>query len=160
MRRCIEDYALIGDTHTAALVGRDGSIDWLCLPRFDSPACFAALLGNPRHGRWLLAPAGEIRRLRRCYRPGTLVLDTEIETDSGRVRVSDFMPIRQRTPHVMRVVEGLSGQVPMKLELAFRFDYGRIAPWIKWQDETPFAVAGPHALCLRAPIRPSERERP
>ena len=101
----IEDYALLGDTHTAALVGRDGSIDWLCLPRFDSGACFAALLGEDRHGRWQVAPAGQVLAVRRRYRPGTLVLETEFDTDEGTVRVVDCMPPRQDNPDVVRVVE-------------------------------------------------------
>src|SRR5881227_2962135 len=101
----IEDYALIGDTQTAALVGRDGSIDWLCLPRFDSAACFAALLGDPRNGRWVLSPVCDVRRVRRRYRPGTLILETEFETEDGMVRVIDCMPPRERAPDVIRVVE-------------------------------------------------------
>src|SRR5436853_1396777 len=103
----IEDYGLIGDLQTAALVGRDGSIDWLCLPRFDSGACFAALLGNERDGRWLLTPAGEITAQRRRYRPGSLVLETDLETADGAVRIVDCMPIRDRTPDVVRIVEGV-----------------------------------------------------
>ena len=107
----IEDYALIGDCQTAALVGRDGSIDWLCFPRFDSGACFAALLGTPEHGRWLLAPAGEVRAVRRRYRDGTLVLETEFETDDGAVTVIDFMPPRADVPDLVRIVEGRRGRV-------------------------------------------------
>jgi GH15 family glucan-1,4-alpha-glucosidase len=106
----IEDYALIGDMHAAALVGRDGAVDWLCLPRFDSPSCFAALLGDESHGSWLLTPAGEVRASSRSYRPGTLVLETEFETADGAVRVIDFMPRRvQGPPRLMRIVEGLRG---------------------------------------------------
>jgi hypothetical protein len=104
----IEDYGLLGDTHTAALIGRDGSVDWLCFPRFDSGACFAALLGDEGHGRWLLAPAGGVRRVSRRYRPGTLVLETEFETDEGTVRVVDCMPPRQRHPNLVRIVEGVA----------------------------------------------------
>src|SRR5512145_1895217 len=118
----IEDYALIGDCETAALVARDGSIDWLCFPRFDSAACFAALLGTPEHGRWLLTPAAEARRVRRRYRPGTLVLETEYETDAGLVRLIDFMPLRTGTPELVRIVEGVRGVVPMRMDLAIRFD--------------------------------------
>src|SRR5512134_2255840 len=110
----IEDYALIGDCETAALVGRDGSIDWLCTPRFDSPACFAALLGTPEHGRWLLAPAGGGRATRRRYRDGTLVLETEFETREGTVQIVDCMPIRDRNVDVVRIVKGLRGTVPMR----------------------------------------------
>src|SRR5438132_749866 len=110
----IEDYALIGDCHTAALVGLDGSIDWLCLPRFDSGACFAALLGKPEHGRWLLTPQGEIRKVRRRYRSDTLVLETEFETADGLVTVTDCMPPRSGEPDLVRVVHGWRGSVPMR----------------------------------------------
>src|SRR6188768_2379452 len=119
----LEDYAMIGDTHTAALVGRDGSIDWLCLPRFDSGACFAALLGDPSHGRWSIAPT-EPFRTRRRYRPDTLVLDTEHETASGAVRITDFMTPRRAQARVVRIIEGLRGTVPVRSELLLRFDYG------------------------------------
>src|SRR3977135_3438681 len=112
----IEDYALIGDTQTAALVGRNGSIDWLCLPRFDSGACFSALLGDETHGRWLIAPGGKVARIERRYRPGTLVLETDFETADGAVRVIDFMPRREGPPQLMRVVPGLRGRVPKRLE--------------------------------------------
>ena len=127
----IEDYALIGDCQTGALVARDGSIDWLCFPRFDSAACFAALLGTPEHGRWLLAPAVETRRVRRRYRPGTLVLETEYETDAGLVKLIDFMPPRTGTPELIRIVEGVRGVVPMRMELVIRFDYGSVVPWVR-----------------------------
>jgi GH15 family glucan-1,4-alpha-glucosidase len=148
----IEDYALIGDTETAALVGIDGSIDWLCLPRFDSPACFAALLGAPEHGRWVICPAGGVRRVRRRYRPGTLVLETEWETEDGVVRVVDCMPPRDRIPDVLRLVEGVSGRVLMRLELIVRFDYGALVPWVRRHEPYLEAVAGPDALRLRAPV--------
>ncbi|HEY3239236.1 MAG TPA: glycoside hydrolase family 15 protein [Acidimicrobiia bacterium] len=148
----IEDYALIGDTHTAALVGRDGSIDWLCLPRFDSGACFAALLGDESHGRWLLAPAGGVRRTRRRYRGDTLVLETEFETDDGAVRVIDCMPHRHQYADVVRLVEGVSGRVPMRMELVMRFDYGSILPWVRRVGDAVLAVAGPDALTLRADV--------
>src|SRR3954452_3843500 len=130
----IEDYALIGDLQTAALVSRSGSIDWLCLPRFDSGACFAALLGTPDHGRWLLAPAGEVKRTSRRYRDETLVLETDFETDSGAVRVTDCMPPRSQPPDVVRLVRGLRGRVPMRMELILRFDYGAIVPWVRYRD--------------------------
>src|SRR5260221_8247335 len=117
MAACIEDYALIGDFETAALVSRDGSIDWLCVPRFDSGACFAALLGSPKHGRWLIAPAGEVRKTSRRYRGDTLVLETEFETAEGAVTVIDFMPPRNHSLSVVRIVEGKRGQWPMKMEL-------------------------------------------
>src|SRR5262249_42188243 len=121
----IEDYALIGDNHTAALVGRDGSIDWLCAPRFDSGGCFAAILGDARHGRGLIAPAGDgAHPARRRYRDGTLVLETDFVTEDGAVRVVDCMPRRTDYPHVARVVEGLHGRVAMRMELVIRFDYG------------------------------------
>lgn len=157
----IEDYALIGDTFTAALVGKDGSIDWLCLPRFDSPSCFAALLGQPEHGRWLLAPRGGAGRVRRAYRDGTLVLDTTFETATGVVTVTDFMP---RYPEddrvdVLRVVTGVSGRVEMETELIVRFDYGRRVPWVRRHDGSLVAVAGPDAVHLwtRLPVDGNNR---
>jgi GH15 family glucan-1,4-alpha-glucosidase len=147
----IEDYALIGDTHTAALVGRDGSIDWLCLPTFDSGACFAALLGNADHGRWLIAPAEDIRTTRRQYRGDTLVLETEFETDGGAVRVIDFMTPRDQEPDLIRIVEGCRGEVRMRSELIVRFDYGWVVPWVRRADEHLSYVAGPDALSLWTP---------
>jgi GH15 family glucan-1,4-alpha-glucosidase len=150
----IEDYALIGDTQTVALVGRDGSIDWLCLPRFDSGACFAALLGGPEQGRWLLAPASPVVSTRRRYREGTLVLETEFTTAEGVVRVVDCMPPRDRTPDVVRVVEGVRGQVPLRMELVIRFDYGSVVPWMRRCDDGALrAVAGPDALELRTDVQ-------
>src|SRR5262245_25511021 len=122
----IEAYGLIGDTHAAALVGRDGSIDWLCLPRFDSGACFAALLGAPENGRWAIAPAGGARPAGQRYRPDTLILETELEGEGGRVRLVDFMTPRRDEPDVVRIVEGLTGEVRMEMELIIRFDYGQI----------------------------------
>ncbi len=150
----IEDYALLGDTNTAALVSRAGSLDWLCAPRFDSPACFAALLGRPEHGRWLIAPGGEPRAVRRRYRDGTLVLETEFETCDGAVRLIDFMrcPRRDERIDVLRLVQGLRGTVPMRMELVMRFDYGRIVPWVRRVDGGLRAVAGPESLRLRAPV--------
>src|SRR5215218_456099 len=148
----IEDYALIGDTHTAGLVSREGSIDWLCLPRFDSPACFAALLGDEGNGRWLLAPAGPVREVRRRYQGDTLVLETEHRTDDGVVRVVDCMPLRQHDPDVTRVVEGVRGRVPMRMELIIRFDYGSIVPWVRRVDGALHAVAGPDSVWLRTPV--------
>ncbi|WP_338695125.1 glycoside hydrolase family 15 protein [Streptomyces sp. Q6] len=152
----IEDYALIGDQQTAALVGRDGSVDWLCLPHFDSPACFGALLGDDENGHWRLAPKnpGPSRRpgecTRRAYRPGTLVLDTEWDTDEGSVRVTDFMPQRDRAPDVVRIVEGLSGRVTMRGALRLRFDYGSVVPWMRRVDGHRVAVAGPDSAWLRS----------
>ena len=128
----IEDYGLIGDLQTAALVGLDGSIDWLCLPRFDSASCFSALLGEPAHGRWLWRRQAEARSRSRRYRPGTLVLETDVETADGSVRVIDFIPRRRDgPPQVVRIVEGISGAVPMRSQLVLRPDYGAIVPWIE-----------------------------
>ena len=149
----IEDYGLIGDMQAAALVGRDGSVDWLCLPRFDSPSCFSALLGGERHGRWLLAPAGEVRASARRYRPGTLVLETDFETSGGAVRVIDFMPRRGAgPPRLMRIVEGVSGRVPMRTELAVRPDYGSIIPWVEPVADGVIATAGPDAFRVSTPL--------
>jgi GH15 family glucan-1,4-alpha-glucosidase len=148
----IEDYAIIGDTHTAALVSREGSIDWLCLPRFDSPACFAALLGNHEHGRWLIGPAGAVRSVQRRYRGDSLVLETEFRTSTGTVRLVDCMPPRQDDPDVSRVVEGVSGRVRMRMELVIRFDYGSIVPWVRQRDGALQAVAGPDSVWLRTPV--------
>src|ERR671910_769244 len=134
---------------SAALVGRNGSIDWLCLPRFDSASCFSAVVGDERHGRWLLAPAGEVRTTSRRYRPGTLVLETDFETADGVVRVIDFMPRRGAgSPRLMRVVEGLRGRVPMRMELALRPDYGAIVPWLESEPDGVIATAGPDAFRL------------
>jgi GH15 family glucan-1,4-alpha-glucosidase len=148
----IEDYALIGDCQTAALVGTDGSIDWLCLPRFDSGACFAALLGTAENGRWQLAPAVPVVQVRRKYQGDTLVLETEFATDAGTVAVVDFMPIRETVPDVVRIVEGRQGRVPMRMDLTFRFDYGAIVPWVQREAQGIRAVAGPDAVHLRTPV--------
>jgi GH15 family glucan-1,4-alpha-glucosidase len=148
----IEDYALIGDGETAALVGRDGSLDWLCLPRFDSAACFAALLGTSEHGRWRIAPAGPVLRTTRRYRPGTLVLETEFETAQGVVVLVDCMPLRNRAADVVRLVEGRRGRVAMTMELVIRFDYGALVPWVhRLHDGTLLAVCGPDQLAFRTP---------
>jgi GH15 family glucan-1,4-alpha-glucosidase len=145
----IEDYGLIGDMEAAALVGRDGAVDWLCLPRFDSPSCFSALLGDERHGRWRLAPAGDVHASSRRYRPGTLVLESDFETAEGAVRVIDFMPRRgDGPPRLMRVVEGLRGQVPMRMELSLRPDYASIVPWVESAPDGVIATAGPDAFRL------------
>ena len=149
----LEDYALVAEDETAALIGRDGSIDWWCVPRVDSAACFAALLGTPEHGRWLLAPRGGGRGVRRAYREQTLVLETEFETRDGVVRVVDAMPKRRGHPNVLRVVEGVRGRVAMRMELVVRFDYGSVVPWVRrLPDDTLTAIAGPDALCLRTPV--------
>jgi GH15 family glucan-1,4-alpha-glucosidase len=148
----IENYALIGDCHTAALVGNDGSIDWLCLPRFDSGACFAALLGGPEQGRWLLAPAAPARRVRRKYRGDSLVLETEFDTDEGTVRVIDFMPLSNRRWDIVRIVEGISGRVSLRMELIVRFDYGSIVPWVHRSGGILLFTAGPDTLELGASV--------
>lgn len=150
----LEDYALIGDCETAALVGRDGSIDWLCWPRFDSGACFAALLGTPQHGRWLMAPAAAPVRVARRYLPGTLILETVFETGEGAVALVDFMPLRGTASDLVRLVEGRSGRVRMRTELVIRFDYGSIVPWVhRLADGALAAVAGPDQVTLRTPAR-------
>ena len=151
MRR-IEDYALLGDLQTAALVHRSGSIDWCCFPRFDSGACFAALLGGPEHGRWLLAPAGDVTHTERRYWEHTLILETLFETAEGVVRVIDFMPPRGRDPDIVRIVEGVRGRVTMRSELVIRYDYGRIVPWMRRVHDATVAIAGPDGLCLRSPV--------
>jgi GH15 family glucan-1,4-alpha-glucosidase len=149
----IEDYALVGDLESAALVGKDGSVEWMCVPRFDSPACFSALLGDSRHGRWLISPAGDVRGVTRAYRPGTLVLETEFSTDSGVARVIDFMPRRAGgPPQLMRIVEGVSGSVPMQLELALRPDYASVTPWLEHVPDGVTAVAGPDSFRLSTPL--------
>jgi len=152
MPSLIEDYAIIGDCHTAALVSRDGSIDWLCFPRFDGGACFAALLGNEKHGRWLLAPAGEVRSIRRRYRDGTLVLETDFETADGVVTVIDCMPPRSREPDLVRVVVGKRGRVRMRMQLVIRFDYGSITPWVRRTETGIRATAGPDTLILNSGV--------
>jgi len=149
----LEDYGLIGDLQTAALVSRVGSIDWLCLPRFDSGACFAALLGDEGNGRWLLQPAGEFRAARRRYRHDTLILETELDTAHGTVRLIDFMPPRDATPDLVRIVEGVKGRVEMQMDLTIRFDYGSIVPWLRRLDSTRVAIAGPDALVLRTRVQ-------
>jgi GH15 family glucan-1,4-alpha-glucosidase len=148
----IEDYALLADCQSAALVARDGSIDWLCLPRFDSGACFAALLGSPENGRWQIAPAGRVQSVRRRYREGTMVLETAYETDDGSVTVIDAMPIRTAVPDVVRVVEGTRGAVPMRMELVIRFDYGSVVPWVQRVEGGLQAIAGPDLLRLVSPV--------
>ena len=168
MPAMIEDYALIGDMQSAALVSRDGSVDWLCLPRFDSPACFAALLGTERNGRWRIAPAGAADgpgqepasrqrdsgiRVTRSYRGDTLILDTEWRTPTGTVRVTDFMPPRDgKTPTLVRIVEGLAGSVDMDVVFRVRFGYGQVVPWMRRLDGNVLGVAGPDALWLATPV--------
>ena len=149
----IEDYALLGDLQTAALVSRDGSVDWLCMPYFDSASCFAALVGEDRHGSWRLAPADEVHSSSRRYRPGTLVLETDFETAGGAVRVIDFMPRRaDGPPQLVRIVEGRRGRVPMEMSLALRPDYGSIRPWLEPAPDGMLATAGPDAFRLSTPL--------
>lgn len=150
----IEDYALIGDCQTAALVGRDGSIDWLCLPRFDSGACFAAMLGTRQNGHWQIAPAHpeQVRGVSRRYRGDTLVLETEYRTDTGTVAVIDFMPPRDKAPDLVRIVEGRAGTVPLRLDLAIRFDYGSVVPWVRHVNHGITAIGGPDMLRLDSPV--------
>src|ERR1700733_5026780 len=144
----IEDYALLGDLHTAALVSTAGSIDWLCLPRFDSPAVFTALLDNEERGQWTLAPAAAGHATTRRYAGNTLVLETDWVTTDGTVRVIDFMPPRADTPHVVRIAVGLSGEVAMRSALRLRFDYGREVPWVRHVDREAQAIAGPNLVRL------------
>jgi GH15 family glucan-1,4-alpha-glucosidase len=149
----IEDYAMIGDCETAALVGRDGSIDWLCWPRFDSGACFAALLGTSENGRWLIAPESPPLNVTRQYRSGTLILETEFQTETGSAMIIDFMPPADGAADVVRVVVGLSGRVTFWTELVVRFDYGATVPWVtRIEDGTIDAIAGPERLVLRTPV--------
>ncbi|MDM0047650.1 glycoside hydrolase family 15 protein [Variovorax sp. J22R115] len=155
----IEDYGLIGDMHTAALVGIDGSIDWLCLPRFDSSACFANLLGTEENGRWRIAPTGNAVATTRRYRPSTLVLETEFETADGVVRLIDCMALRASNPRIVRIVEGVRGTVPMSVRLNPRFDYGKTAPWILAKDQAVSAGAGPEAVELRADVPITSQDR-
>ncbi|MCK9717407.1 glycoside hydrolase family 15 protein [Pseudomonas syringae] len=152
MAALIEDYALLGNCETAALVARDGSLDWLCFPRFDSTACFAALLGSDEHGRWKIAPTAEVIAVERRYRDGTLILETVFETRDGRAMLIDFMPMKT-SGHVVRIVAGLSGRVEFAVDLAIRFDYGSSVPWVERKDaHTLTAVAGPEMLVLRSPV--------
>jgi GH15 family glucan-1,4-alpha-glucosidase len=150
----IEDYAFLSDTQTCALVSRDGCVDWLCLPRFDSPACFASLLGGTKNGHWRFFPEEEVVETRRRYRGDSLILETEIETESGAVRLIDFMPPRGENPDIIRIVEGVRGKVSMQMELVIRFDYGQIVPWVRRRKrfEGLEAIAGPDGLILRTPI--------
>src|SRR5450432_3058604 len=148
----IEDYAFLSDTQSGALVSRDGCIDWLCLPRFDSGACFAALLGDERNGHWSFAPREKIKTRARRYRGDTLILETDVRTSEGTVRLIDFMPPRGENPDVIRIVEGLDGKVTIRMELVIRFDYGAIVPWVRKRHGGLEAIAGPDGLILRTPI--------
>src|SRR6266516_2092848 len=150
----IEDYAFLSDTQTGALVSRDGCVDWLCFPRFDSPACFASLLGEKKNGHWRFFPNEEIEKTRRRYRDETLILETEIETKSGAVRLIDFMPPRGENPDIIRIIECVRGKVSMQMELIIRFDYVHIVPWVRTRKkhEGLEAIAGPDGLILRTPV--------
>ena len=149
----IEDYALIGDCETAALVGRDGSIDWLCWPAFDSEACFAALLGTPRNGRWLIAPAEDITHTSRRYWDNTLILETRFETTNGIVAVVDFMPPRGDACDIVRLVRGVAGKVKLRMELVIRFGFGADIPWVRrTEDGALLAICGPDMTVLRTPV--------
>jgi hypothetical protein len=149
----IEDYALIGNMISAALVGRDGSIDWLCLPRFDSAACFAALLGGPENGRWLIAPE-KYRRAERSYVAGTAVLETLFTTEGGEVAIVDFMPLTddEEKLDVVRIVRGVRGEVDLRMELVLRFNYGQTVPWVRRRDYGLSAIAGPDAVELHTDV--------
>ena len=149
----IEDYCMIGDCETAALVSREGSIDWLCWPNFSSAACFAALLGTHDHGFWQIAPVGEVKAIRRQYEAHTLVVETTFETKEGAVCVIDFMPPRKKHSHVVRIVRGVRGRVPMQMDLAIRFDYGRTIPWVTSTDHELRAIAGDDMVTLRTKVR-------
>ena len=152
--RRIEDYALIGDCETAALVGRNGSVDWLCWPRFDSGACFAALLGGPEHGRWLIAPKDPDARIARRYLDGSLILVTVFETAEGAVELIDFIPPRGGIADLVRLVRGVHGRVELCTELILRFDCGSVVPWVERLDEDGGlqAIAGPERVVLRTPV--------
>src|SRR2546423_13449557 len=148
----IEDYAIIADCRSVALVGNDGSIDWLCLPRIDSDACFAALLGTPDNGRWLLAPEGGIRRVTRRYRERTLILETDFETEDGAVTVVDLMPISGQGTDLARIVIGKRGKVPMRMQLVIRYGYGAVVPWVRRISDGIEAIGGPDVLRLATPV--------
>jgi GH15 family glucan-1,4-alpha-glucosidase len=154
----LEDYGLIGDLQTAALVSREGAIDWLCLPRFDSGAVFASLLGTEENGHWTIQPAGEFRTPSRRYTDDTLILETTFETSDGSVRLIDFMPPRETKPDVVRIVEGVRGRVEMQTELALRFDYGSAIPWVRNLEGTLVGIAGPDAVTLRTPVELEGRD--
>src|SRR6266487_2816306 len=150
----IEDYAFLSDTQSGALVSREGCVDWLCFPRFDSPACFASLLGRKENGHWLFFSDDKVTTVHRRYRGETLILETELETKDGAVRLIDFMPPRGENPDIIRIIEGLRGEVQMHMELVIRFDYGQVIPWVRRRKEAGGleAIAGPDGLILRTPI--------
>jgi GH15 family glucan-1,4-alpha-glucosidase len=148
----IEDYAFVSDTQSGALISRSGCVDWLCLPRFDSGACFAALLGEKKNGTWTLTPQGKVTKRERRYRGDTLILETDMHTSEGSVRYIDFMPPRGTNPDIVRIIEGLDGQVTIRMELIIRFDYGSVVPWVRRRYGGLEAIAGPDALILRTPV--------
>jgi GH15 family glucan-1,4-alpha-glucosidase len=150
----IEDYGLIGDCETAALVGRDGSIDWLCWPAFDSDACFAAILGTEKHGRWKIAPADDVTNISRRYWGDTLILETRFETGSGIITIVDFMPPRGKASDIVRLVRGISGRVKLRMELVIRFGFGTDIPWVKKNEDGSglLAICGPDMTVLRTPV--------
>ena len=155
MSSAIEDYGIIGNTYTAALVSRDGSIDWLCLPRFDSESVFAALLGEPKHGRWLIAPIDPLVRVSRCYRDETGILETHFETSEGNAKIVDFMALSEEGEDqvdLIRLVYGEKGRVRMRTEIVLRFDYGRSIPWVRQHLGGPVAIAGPNAIQFITPV--------
>ena len=158
MSRPLEDYGLIGDGQSAALVSRDASIDWLCWPRFDDDACFAALVGRREHGHWSITPVGEPGKLSRRYIDDTLILETDFDTQDGAVRVTDFMPMRERFPSLVRIVVGLRGTVPMQSTLRLRFDYGSMPPWLSSEADGVVARAGPDLVAVRAPMQQTVRD--
>jgi GH15 family glucan-1,4-alpha-glucosidase len=149
----IEDYAFLSDTQTGALVSRDGCVDWLCLPRFDSGACFASLLGENKNGHWRFFTEEKVDKTSRRYRGDSLILETEFETATGAVRLIDFMPPRGENPDIIRIVEGIRGEVAMRMELIIRFDYGRTVPWVRTAHGGLEAIAGPNGLILRTPVK-------
>ncbi len=155
----IEDYGFLSDTETAALVSRDGSVDWLCMPRFDAPACFAKLIGTSDNGFWKIAPRHPITNIRRGYRRDTLILETEFETESGCVRLTDFMPPRDENPCIVRIVQGVRGTVEMEMRMVIRFLYGKIVPWVRRYNEGIVAVAGRDALTLRSDVQTHGEQR-
>jgi GH15 family glucan-1,4-alpha-glucosidase len=148
----IEDYAFVSDTQSGALISRDGCVDWLCLPRFDSGACFAALLGTRENGCWSFTPKAKVTSTKRSYRGDSLILETELETDDGTVRLIDFMPPRGTNPDIVRIVEGLAGTVAIRMQLVIRFDYGSIIPWVRKHHGGLEAIGGPDALILHTPV--------
>jgi GH15 family glucan-1,4-alpha-glucosidase len=149
----LEEYGFVGDTHTAALVGINRSIDWMCLPRFDSDACFAAILGTDNNGCWRIAPGEVVQKVTHSYRKETLILETVFETKTGAVRLIDFMPPRESCPHLVRIVEGIRGEVVMAMKLVVRFDYGVTVPWVRTAGSQSIMIAGPHGLVLRTDVK-------